>query len=114
VINYLRCYRWTRYRGLGKNAAKVYTLAALANFYLAHDSPLAAAIADACSDIVHNRIETTTGLTHNAAALNLDRRSRSAWISDCTLLNLPIRQRLNLIYKRPPGLAPADKAIVNF
>ena len=41
VIKHLWGYRKTRYRGLSKNAAQVYTLAALANFYLARDSLLA-------------------------------------------------------------------------
>ena len=40
VIKHLWCDRKTRYRGLRKNAAQVYTLAALANFYLARDSLL--------------------------------------------------------------------------
>ena len=46
VIKPLWGYRRTRYRGLGKNAAQVYTLAALANFYLARASRLTAAIAE--------------------------------------------------------------------
>ncbi|MYH08129.1 MAG: transposase, partial [Rhodothermaceae bacterium] len=46
VIKHLWGYRRTRYRGLAKNAAQVYTLAALANFYLARDSLLTVAIAE--------------------------------------------------------------------
>ncbi len=45
VIKHLWGYRRTRYRGLGKNAAQVYTLVALANFYLARDSLRAPAVA---------------------------------------------------------------------
>ena len=40
VIKHLWGYRKTYYRGLSKNAAQIYTLAALANFYLARDSLL--------------------------------------------------------------------------
>ena len=39
-IEHLWGDRKTRYRGLSKNAAQVYTLAALTNFYLARDSLL--------------------------------------------------------------------------
>ncbi len=46
VIKHLWGYRRTRYRGLAKNAAQVYTLAALANFYLARDSLRTVAIAE--------------------------------------------------------------------
>ncbi len=35
VVKHLWGYRKTRYRGLRKNAAQVYTLFALANFYMA-------------------------------------------------------------------------------
>ncbi len=45
VIKHLWGYRRTRYRGLDKNAVQVYTLLALANFYLARDSLRAPAIA---------------------------------------------------------------------
>ena len=35
VVKHLWGYRKTRYRGLARNAAQVYTLFALANFYMA-------------------------------------------------------------------------------
>ena len=53
VIKHLWGYRRTRYRGLAKNTAQVYALAALANLYLARDSLLTAAIAEQlCSDAI--------------------------------------------------------------
>ena len=43
VVKHLWGYRKTRYRGLRKNAAQVYTLFALANFYMARKKLIAVA-----------------------------------------------------------------------
>ena len=43
MIKHLWGYRKTRYRGLRKNAAQVYTLFALANFYMARKKLIAVA-----------------------------------------------------------------------